>query len=223
MMKRLLLLSASLWLAAFSLQAQALADAQRKAAAMIDHFSAKLKKINIPRIDFEYTIESRQDDLKETMTGTLYLKLKQKKMRVEMPDQLIVADGRHVWVIQKELKEITKDAYSPEINQMNPLNLLNEYREKFLYAFMGRQEGPDGKTWDLVELTPNDKSADFFKIKLFFSPKNGMLRFFQIFDKAGVIYTFEIQSLQNAHNATNQLFSVDLNKYSGYSVTDLTK
>ncbi len=222
-MKRQLILALLLALTSVTSPAQSLDDAQRKAAIMIDRFAEKFKKMALPRIDFEYTIESRQDDLKETMTGTLYLKPRQKKMRVEMPDQIIVADGKYIWVIQKDLKEITKDVYGPEFNQMNPFDLLSEYREKFLYAYMGPDRGPDGKKWELVELTPLDKSVDYFKIKLFFAPKGNRLRFFRIYDKAGVIYTFNIKTLKNIHAKGKNFFSVRPDEYADYHLTDMTK
>ncbi len=196
--------------------------AQEEGAQRIDAFVRKIKKIPVMKVDFNYIIESREDHLKEEMPGTLFLHRSANRLRVELPDQLIIADGKNIWVIQKDLKEITKDRYNPADEQLNPFRLLENYKDNFLYAAMGQATAPDGRPAELVELTPHDKDLDYFKVKLFFTPSND-LRFFQIYDRGGIIYTFEIEHLERYTKPSNGLFSVSPSQYAGYTVTDLTQ
>ncbi len=196
--------------------------AQKEGALLIDQFVQKIRKLPVIKIHFNYTIESREDHLKEETEGVPYLQPKHHQMRVEMSDQIIVSNGKHLWIIQKDLKEITKDAYDPSSEQINPLGLLDHYKQNFLYASMGIATSPNGQPAHLVELTPHDKSLNYFKVKLFFDKQND-LQFFQIYDKAGVIYTFEIRKLERPMQVSQSLFSVDPRQYAGYTITDLTQ
>ena len=72
-----------------------------------------------------------------------------------------------------------------------------------------------------IELTPTDKSKNFFKVLVDVDKKNQTLARMRVFEKNGNRYTYEITNFKPNGAVTDDLFTFDAKKYPGVEVVDL--
>jgi outer membrane lipoprotein-sorting protein len=72
-----------------------------------------------------------------------------------------------------------------------------------------------------IELTPTDKSKNFFKVLVDVDKKNQTLARMKVFEKNGNRYTYEITNFTPNGAVKDDLFTFDAKKYPNVEVVDL--
>lgn len=134
------------------------------ARSQLDAFTNKLDALSGTFVQQVYDADGR---LGETSKGTVALQAP-RQFHWEYADpfpQVIVADGRNVWIWDKDLDQVTVRAQSIEEAQ-SPLTVLTDLN--LLDRDYRTSEGGerDGATW--LELVPNAKEASITKAELGF-------------------------------------------------------
>jgi outer membrane lipoprotein-sorting protein len=79
----------------------------------------------------------------------------------------------------------------------------------------------NGKDLQVVELTPIDKSKNYFKIKLVIDKTTQSIARSKIFDKNGNVYTYYVTQFQSNQTIEDATFTFDLKKHPGVEVNDI--
>lgn len=121
--------------------------------ASIDTFTA----------DFEQTLYDEDSTPLQVSSGTIKLKRPGRFVwdYTEPEAQQIIADGKQIWLYDKELEQVTVNALDDRVSG-SPLVLLMgtaPLEEAFDIVPLGESEGID---W--IELTPKSTSSDFEKV-----------------------------------------------------------
>lgn len=176
MRQRLLFLL--LFSAALPLQAQS-------ARQQLDAFARGLKTASVP---FQQIVTGPNGEKVQVLQGVMQMKSPNRfRWEYSKPDvQLIVADGRKVWIYEPDLKQVTVKSQDA-LNQDNPLSALSSPEALDRFYTISELPSKQGVQW-LQLLPKRPESSPFDKAWLGFDA-NG-LRSMRLFDNLGQVSEF---------------------------------
>jgi len=148
-MKKLLL-----FVLALQLTVAALAQNDKKAAAILDEVSAKTKAYKTIKIDFTYAMDNEKEKIHDKFKGSLISK--GDKYKLSAAGQDVICDGKTVWTYLKEAKEVQINNVGDDDDSFTPTKLLSGYSKDFKSKFI-EEKGND----QVIELYPIQKGKTF--------------------------------------------------------------
>jgi outer membrane lipoprotein-sorting protein len=204
-----------LFLFQFTLSAQ---QKDAKATEILKGVSAKYKSYKSVQADFNIIIENGKNNSKDVQSGTLYVK--GEKYKVALKNQEITSDNATIWTYLKDANEVQVNTYEPDENTITPSQIFTIYEKDFLYAYI-EEKTVGGKVLQTIELTPNDKSKPYFKIRLAIDKAAKAVQSAIVFDKNGNRYTYEIKKFVPNPVLADNFFTFDTKAHAGVEVVDL--
>src|SRR4028118_1923806 len=101
-----------------------------------------------------------------------------------MGEQEVINNGTTVWTYLKESNEVNISDYQPEEDAITPTNIYTIHKKGYKYVYV-EQKKEGGQTYDVVDLTPENKNAQIHKIRLMVNRKDRSVRSFKVFEKNG--------------------------------------
>jgi outer membrane lipoprotein carrier protein len=191
---------------------------QPLAKEIIQNSVKKSRTYKSSKVDFKYTLENRMDSLKESQTGTFYLK--DGNFKLMLGNQVIVCDKKNVWTYLKDANEVQINTYNPSELEINPSEIFTMWETGFLYGYAG-DEMLNSKVVQHLELTPNDKGLPYFKVKLYVDKNSKNVAKMQTYYKNSSIITFEIKIITPDVEINDGFFNFTISNYPGIQVIDL--
>jgi outer membrane lipoprotein-sorting protein len=146
--------------------------------------------------------------------------IKGDKFKLGLPEQEVINDGATVWTYLPEAKEVTIDNYDPSSEDVTPSKIYELYKKGFKYLYLqDKTEG--GVVCEEIDLVPEKKDAQFFKIKMLISKKDKSIQSWTMFDKGGNRYKYTITKFNPNVRVEDNFFTFDLKKYPGVEAIDL--
>ena len=176
------------------------AQGDKKAKDILNGASSKYRSYKSMKADFSYTLENPTAKIKETQNGTIILS--GAKYKLAISGQEIICDGKTIWTYIK------------------PNEILTMYEKGFLYKSVDEKK-VGNKVQQNLELTPTDKSKNFFKLKLTVDKSSKQIVKSVIFEKSGNRYTYAIKEFTPNFATSAGTFTFDPKKYPGVEVVDL--
>jgi len=209
---------AVLMLTNFNMVAQAQNDP--KAKTILDGVSAKFKTFKSVQAAFVFTNEDAKGKVLGTRKGTLYTK--GNKYRITLiGGQDIFCDGVNVWTYDKSVNEVTISKIDPSSNSITPQKLFTNFYDKdFLYKLNGEKK-VGAKLVQEIELTPVDKTRNFFKVYLLIDKAAKTIYSTKVMEKSGTRFTYTVSTLNRSVNLSDAQFVFDAKKYPGVEIIDL--
>jgi outer membrane lipoprotein-sorting protein len=188
-----------------------------KAKTVLDVLSKKYRSFKTIKASFKLFLENTASKTHEEKSGSLVLK--GAKYVVEMGTIQIISDAKTVWTFTKDENEVTISKAEQKNKGINPSEIFTMYENGFLYQLVpNEKEG--GKEFQVIELTPTDKTKNYFKIKLYIDKTTQSIMKSKIFDKNGNRYSYEIVQFTPNVAIDDSYFSFDTKKHPGVEVTD---
>ena len=218
-MKKLLF---TFFIAAATLTVSHAQSSDPAAKKLLNEVSKKYDSYKTIRSEFTLSV---QDANKNTYTndGEMFFNKPKKQYAIKLKDQELLSDGKNVWNISYENKEVQITEAEENDDAIGPNNLFTFYQKGYKYITMDnetyRKEGKQ-ETLRVVELSPLDVNTNYFKIKLRVN-KNNHIHDVTIFDKSSNKYTYTIKSLYLDQRFTDSHFTYNKSKYPNYEVIDL--
>ncbi len=194
---------------------QAQSDPQAK--KILDGVSNKYKSFKAIQATFTLKIEDAQGGLQGVKKGSVYLK--GSKYRISITGQEIFCDGTTTWSLDKSSNEVTISKVDPTANPIEKM-FTNFYDKDFLYKLNGDQK-MDGRLVQEIEMTPVDKTKNFFKIYVYVDKAKSLIYSTKMLEKSGNKYTYTINSLNGLAAVSDSVFVFDKAKYPGVEEVDL--
>ncbi|MEO6849063.1 MAG: outer membrane lipoprotein carrier protein LolA [Mucilaginibacter sp.] len=214
----------------FTLLTITVAVAQKDVAAkkILNQVSAKYRSYDVVKTKFTFTYDNQQTNTKDTQTGMLVSRSKTNKFRVTIYnpknnaviDQEIISDGKSQWTYIKKDNEVELSDLDHSSESLNPAQIFTIYEHGYKYIYNG-DEKVDGKLCQMIDLTPDDEKATFFKVRLSIDKAKKQIYSALIFDKNGSRYTYTILSFTSNVKIPETLFGFDKKDYPGVEVVDL--
>jgi outer membrane lipoprotein-sorting protein len=208
------------------LAVQLFAQYDPKAEEILNQMNKVHKNMGTYKAVFTYKIHSEVENIDETLQGSIVVK--QNKYVLKIGDiQEIYNNGTTVWTYIKSKKansknkgEVTITNYEPDSEEFNLAEIFNLYKKGFKYYFM-EEEKVDNELYDVVDLVPEDKTKDYFKIRLWIHKKTKELRNLQTFEKSGRRIILKITQFTANLNVGDNDFVFNKSKYPDTTEVDL--
>lgn len=189
-----------------------------KAEEILDGVSKKYKSYKTVQADFVVKIEGGSSNSKDQQSGTLYVK--GNKYRLQVNNQEIISDANTVWTYLRDANEVQINSHEEDENLFSPDQIFTIYEKNFLYAF-SEEKKVGNKVVQFIDLTPNDKSKPYFKIRIAIDKVAKAIQSAIVFDKNGNRYTYEIKKFTPNTEINDTTFTFDAKKHPGVEVVDL--
>lgn len=203
----------------FFLMAQ-LASAQYDANALeiLDAMSAKYKSIPSYEANFSYSLDNQEAGVSEDVTGDIAVK--GEKFRLKLGGQEIYNNGTTVWTYLEDANEVNIDNYNPTEGDMTPSKIYSIYKSGYKYVFV-EDATEDGQVYHIIDLVPENKNSQFFKVRMKIDKNNKTLKSWEVFDRNGSKNVYEITAFDPTVNLPTSYFEFDPAQHQGVEVIDL--
>lgn len=207
-----------------------LAFAQKDAEAkkILNAVSQKYKAYSMIKADFTFLLDDPMAKIKDTQSGTLVTQPKLNKFKVTIYDPTnkttvaheIISDGKSQWTYAVKDKEAELNDVDHGEDNLNPAQIFAVYEHGYKYVYNG-EETINGKTYQVIDLSPEDAKKPFFKVRLSIDKAKKLIHSAQIFDKNGSRYTYTINTLTPNPKLPENIFTFDKKTHPGVEVVDL--
>lgn len=186
------------------------------AKKILDAVSAKMKGYETMKFEFTYTMENPKEKIKETKTGSIYIK--GDKYRLYIADQIIICDGKTVWTYLKEDNEVQINDVDPN-NDNTPNKMLTAYGDNYKPKLI-KEMPKAGKIIQVIDLTPI-KTRSFYKLRVEIDKAEVMVYSSTIYDKNGSTFTYTMTNFVPNPKVLDSRFTFNKADYPGVTVNDM--
>ena len=189
-----------------------------KAFQILEAMSKKYQSISAFEANLAVTLTNDVEKVNEEFRGKITVK--GDKYKLVLPEQEVINNGATIWTYLPEAKEVNIDNYDPTSQDINPSKIYEIYKKNFKYLYLqDKTEG--GVMCEEIDLVPEKKDAQFFKIKMFIVKKDKSIQSWTMFDKGGNRYKYTLAKFNPNVKVDDTFFSFDPKKYPGVEVIDL--
>ncbi len=196
----------------------AFAQYDAQALATLDAMSKKYKAYTSFEANITTTMTNETEGVKEEYKGKITVK--GDKYKLVMSEQEIINNGTTQWTYIPAAKEVTVDNYDANSDEINPSKIYEIYKKGFKYLHNG-EHTEAGVVVEEIDLVPEKKDAQFFKIKMLIAKKDHSIQSWTMMDKSGNKYKYTISKFTPDVTVADTFFVFDTKKYPGVDVTDL--
>jgi outer membrane lipoprotein carrier protein len=196
----------------------AFAQYDPKALEILDAMSKKYKSIPAFEANFSYVLTNETDKINEEFKGKMVVK--GEKFRLVLPEQEVINNGVTVWTYLPEAKEVNIDNADPANDEVNPSKFYDIYHKGYKYLYLG-EKTESNVPCDMVDLVPEKKDAQIFKITMVIAKKDRSVHNFTIFERTGNRFKYTITKFTPNAKIEDNYFTFDPKKYPGVEVVEL--
>ncbi len=189
-----------------------------KALEILEAMSKKYRTYTSFEATLTSSLTNESEGVKEEFKGKIVVK--GEKFRLSLDDQEIINNGVTVWTYLPSAKEVNIDNYDPDSDDINPIKIFDIYKKGFKYLYLA-DKTEAGVVLEEVDLVPEKKDAQYFKIKMMIVKKDKSIQSWTMFDKSGNRYKYTITKFTPNMKVDDALFTFDPKKYPGVEVIDL--
>lgn len=205
-----------------SVQAQApkgMGKSDPEAKKVLDAVSTKFKTFKTVKANFTLKVENAAGKVQGTKTGAVMMK--GVKYKVSITGQEIFCDGTTIWTYDVAAKEVQVTTLDNSSGSITPQKLFTNFYDKDFLFMLNPEVKKGGKIYQVIELTPIDKTKPFFKVILEVDKVSKVLMSTQVFEKNGNRYLYAISGMTTTTPMADDLFVFSTKKYPGVEVIDL--
>jgi outer membrane lipoprotein carrier protein len=189
-----------------------------KALEILDAMSKKYKATPAFEANIACTLTNDVEKINEEFKGKITVK--GDKFKLALPDQEVINNGTTVWTYLPEVKEVNIDNFDPTSEDINPSKMHEVYKKGFKYLYI-QDKTEAGVVCEEIDLVPEKKDAQYFKVKMLINKKDKTIQSFTLFDKGGNRLKYTITKFNPNLKVEDSFFTFDPKKYPGIDVVDL--
>lgn len=208
----------SLLALAATLALPAAAQQDPKAGKILDAVSAKYTALKSFEASFTQTLENPAAKLKQNITGDITVS--GQKYHLKTSGQEVLNDGKTTWTYLKSENEANISESDPNNQDMSPAQMYSMYKKGYKYVYVKSLKDA-GVTCDLIELTPDDRKNDVFKVQLVVAQADKDIHSVKTFKKNGTRTTFTLKNFKPNVPVTASTFAFDKAQHAGVKMIDL--
>ena len=173
-------------------------------------------------IDFVFTMENAQEDIKESSKGKAWMK--GNKYKVELMGVKTYFDGTTMWSHMVDAEEVNVSTPDPnDKNTFNPSALFTEYQDGYRIRYI-KEVFEHNRALHIIDLLPlrdEVKSSDFNRIKLKIDKDKNQIYEVLRFGKDGNDYIITLNKLKVEKDLKDSFFKFDKTKFPDVDIIDL--
>jgi outer membrane lipoprotein-sorting protein len=180
--------------------------------------SKKYKSFTAFEANLSVALTNDVEKIKEEFRGKITVK--GDKYKLSLPEQEVINNGSTIWTYLPDAKEVNIDNVDTKADEVNPSKFYEIYKKGFKYLQM-EDIVENSIPCNVVDLVPEKRDAQYFKIKMNISKKDKSVLSFTMFDKSGNKYKYTISKFSPNAKIDDAVFAFDPKKYPGVEVVDL--
>jgi len=189
------------------------------AKKILDEVNKRYAALPSSETSFSILIENAAGELTDSQVGKVYVK--GDKYHLETDEMLRMSDGVTIWTYFRGEKEVQITAYEGNETEINLARLYKLYEKGYLLLLMG-EESIEGQPYQIIDLTPMDRTSPYFKIRLMVSKTTRLLFEAKIFSRNGTHYTYRINKIDTKPTPReNSYFIFDTAAFGDIEINDL--
>ncbi len=162
-----------------------------------------------------YSMVNVQNDIHEKKTGTILVE--GDKFRIALMGQVIISDGKDMWTVIKDSKEVMLSTLDPnDPSNVSPTKILEEYSDYNAKFAKGQRKN---KVKTLI-LTSKKKSS-FHKVTITIDASRYLVKKFSLYDDDGNVFTYDISNFKADVNFPKGTFNYNPKDFPGYELEDM--
>lgn len=191
---------------------------EKQPMEILDEVTAKTKSYQSIKLDFSYQMENPDANLNETTTGTAVIK--GDKYHLQIAGQTIISDGKTLWTIIQDAREVQINNAGEGEETFTPTSLLSRYREQHRAKLLPKITSLQGKNVYAIELIPTVKK-NYQKVNVYIDKDKMQLYMAEIFDQNGNKYTYKITRFETNVPVNESLFTFNQKDFPDYYIIDM--
>lgn len=189
--------------------------AQNNAQHLLKKTLEKMSSYKNFKSDLTYSMVNKQNNIHEKKTGTILVE--GDKFRIDIMGQIIISDGKDLWTVIKDSKEVMLSTLDPnDPSNVSPTKILEEYSD-YKAKF---ERGQRKKTLKTLLLTSR-KKATFDKVILVIDASRFLVKRFSLYDNDGNVFTYDIYNFKANINFPKGTFTYNPKEFPGYELEDM--
>ena len=209
----------ALVVAAMGMVPQGYAQTDAAAKSLLDKVGQTYEAYKTIQADFSLTVQQAQQ-APYTETGKIAMDKPAGKYHITTGQQDIISDGTSQWMVLKDIGEVQVTEVAPASDAISPTNIFSFYKEGYKYVSADDERAGD-KQLAVVELTPEDASAPYFKIKLRVDERTYHIHDVTLFDKGGNRFVYAITGVKANPQLADSQFVFQQADYPDLELVDL--
>lgn len=193
-----------------------------KAKEILDELSKKTKAYKTMTIKFTSTAVNVSAEMNEKYEGQLWQK--GDKYKLGFMEAITFFNGQDKWVYMPDVQEVNlfsvEDETASDNIFDNPQRIFTIYEDGFKYQYVDIIEF-HGEQVHSIELIPEDKSVEYFKIKIFVSTAKNEIRGFKYFAKDGTRVEVFINELKSNESMKDSMFEFSKKEFPDVDLIDM--
>lgn len=170
----------------------------------------KMTSLHNFKANLSYTMDNKQMNIHEKKTGTIFVE--GDKFRIELEGQIIISDGKNVWTIIKDSKEVMLTSVDPaNPNSFSPTAILKRYVD-YKARFEKHDKDSNVKTLVLI----SKKETTYKKLTLVVDESKLLLKDISLYDKEGNVFTYHISDFRSDLKVAPGTFTFRPEDFPGY-------
>jgi outer membrane lipoprotein-sorting protein len=197
------------------------ANAQQdpKATELLDKVSEKTQSYNTITADFTYIFENLQEQITDSMQGTIHLK--GEKYKLLFPGYERYYDGDKIVTVLLDADEANITSPESTEEEIDPSKIFSIYKSGFKYAHKG-PEYINGKKYEVVDLFPKEvDNKNYSRIRILIDPVNYHIYTIKRFDKDGNRFTIRIDQMKTNTSLQKNFFVFEPAEHPEIDVIDM--
>jgi outer membrane lipoprotein carrier protein len=189
-----------------------------KALEILEAMSKKYRALPSFEANIAYTLTNETEKINEEFKGKITVK--GDKFRLALPEQEVINNGTTIWTYLPEAKEVNIDNVDAKSDEVTPSKFYEIYKKGYKYLYL-EEKTENGALCEVIDLVPEKKDAQFFKIRMNIVKKDKSIQSWTMFDKGGNKYRYSLTKFTPNVKVDDAFFTFDTKKYPGVEVIDL--
>jgi outer membrane lipoprotein carrier protein len=188
--------------------------AEKKALALLDDVTAKMKGYKTMKLDFTYSMINKGQKINESFKGSLLAK--GDKYKLNISDQQIFCDGKTAWTYQKDANEVQINEVTGDEDSFTPTKFMTSYNNNYKSKLIS-----DKGNLQVIEMSPLKGRKKFTKVNLTLDKDAKQIKSMQVYDKNGGIFTYNIENFTTNQPIADTEFTFKASNYPKVEVVDM--
>lgn len=190
-------------------------DLEKKVHEVIDRY----QKASALELNFEFQLTFPEQKT-ETFKGKFY-KIGENYL-VDLKDYTLISDGKIQYTIQEHNKEVQITELDDESMELSSPSGILKYLSQNEFKYFDKSElKQGGKALRIIEMVPEDRESDYFKIRFSFEEGDTLLRYIEIFARDGTRVQLTVEKTLFSGKFSPESIIWDPEKYKDYYIEDL--
>ena len=190
-------------------------DLEKMVHEVIDRYQ------NAPALDLDFEFELTFPEQEPELFKGKFFKIGDQYL-VDLDEYTLISDGKIQYTIQEKNKEVQITSLDDESMELSSPSGILKYLSDNEFKYFDKSElKQGGQPLRIIEMIPEDRTSDYFKIRFSFVEADQKLKYIEIFARDGTRVQLTVEKTDFSAKFSPGSITWDEEKYKNYYIEDL--